>query len=181
MQYLQRRALVFSVNQSSITKRVEFSAAPLSVIITRSKCHCFFPMFPTLNPPCVTAVFWPPAHVTASSLHAPEANITLPGFLSRQLQCNQIEVQPGNMDSRPPHFPDLNTSGSHRLCGWGEEGVARSMFVWTKNGSGFQLQPLHTPAWLSASERRVLLLCHLRRNASCGSAADVCVCVCVCV
>lgn len=59
----------------------------------------------------------------------------------------------------------------------GDGEVARTVFVWTKNGSGFQRQPQHTPAWLSASERRVPPHRHrLRRKASRGSVAGVCVC-----
>lgn len=56
------------------------------------------------------------------------------------------------------------------------DGEGEGAVFLNENGSGFQLWPQHTAAWLSASERRVPLLCHLSRNVSCGSAAGVCVC-----
>lgn len=50
-------------------------------------------------------------------------------------------------------------------------GAAHCVCLDLKNGSGFQLQPQHTPAWLTAFEKKVPLLLQLKRNASCGSAA----------
>lgn len=44
----------------------------------------------------------------------------------------------------------------------GGDHTHHTVTVWTKNGSGFQLQSQLKPTWLSASERRVPLLCCLR-------------------
>lgn len=168
------------VNQCWITQRVEFSAVPYQCSSRAANAAVFLDLrFQYLNHNgiCVIAVFWLPTHVTVtSSLPAPETNITparLPIWTIIAQTNRGAAWKHGGLPA--PHFPDLLTIGSHRLCGWGGGGeVARTVFVWTKNGSGLHLQPQHTPAWLSASERRVPLLRRLRRNSSCGSAADVC-------
>lgn len=116
---------MFLMNQSSITQRVAFSAVPYQRSSRAANVTVFLDLcfhYLNLNGICVIVAFWLPAHVTASSPHAPETNIT-PARLPIWTTNKPIEVQPGNKEDTPPHpFPDLLPIGSHCFCGRGWEG-----------------------------------------------------------
>lgn len=145
----------------------------LSAFISSSKCHCFsWSMFPLLKPQ------WDMCNCCIL------ATCTCNSLLSACPRDKHYACQASYLDHKQTNRGAAWKQGGHPpthslICslldptasvdGGGRE-VARTVFVWTQIGSGFQSQ--HTPAWLSASERRVPLFRRLRRNASFGSAAD---------
>lgn len=164
------------VNQCRITQRVEFSAVPYQCSSRAANatvfldlqylnrngdvCNCCVPATCTCNCNLLSAC-------PGDKHYACQASY-LDIYSTNQWRCS-LETW------RTPGPPiSLICSLLDPTASVDEGEAARTVFVWTKNGSGFQLQPQHTPAWLSASERRVPLLRRLRRNSSCGSAADVC-------
>ncbi len=143
----------------------------LSVFITSSKCHCFsWSVLPILKP------HWDMCNCCVPATCTCNCNLlsACPRDKHYACQASYLDNYSTNMeDSRPPISlicSLLDPAAS--LDGEGEAGRWPTLCLCgLKMG---QLQPQHTPAWLSASERRVPLLRSLRRKSSCGSAADVC-------